>query len=161
MTQSTKKIPKSDSPPVNRVRFVIFARLPSYHELESGFSESLIGNRQKARIRKKYKELFFWAIKEGFQLAGCHHPGNTPYFKNKIKADLIIHNRWQRLPDEDNYIYSAGKLIIEQFFQTRARYPAVHLLVDDSIKYFEWGEVTLKQGRPMVEVTLTEIENNG
>lgn len=133
------------------VKFVISARLPSYHELTAGKDWKVRGG-----IKRGFMTTFFYAIKEGVQSAGFRYVGNTSYFKGKVLVHLTIFGKWRRPPDEENYIQSAGKLIIDQFFNTNTRYAAVNLLVDDSHKFLEWGKVKFKQGKPKIEITLME-----
>jgi len=133
-----------------KLSFVIFAKLPSYHDLDTGATPQV-----RSAIKRKFMTRFFWAIKEGTQLAKIHHPGNMSYFKEPVRIDLVIHDRWRRSPDRDNYIQSAGKLIVDQFFSTKTRMAAINLLPDD--KDVKWGEVEFKQGNPMVEVTIETV----
>jgi hypothetical protein len=134
----------------SKLSFVIFAKLPSYHELNTGSTPQV-----RSGIKKRYMEKFFWAIKEGVQLAKIHHLGNTSYFKEPVRISLVIHKRFQRQPDRDNHILAAGKLIVDQFFSTKTRTAAINLLPDD--KDVSWGEVEFKSGHPMVEITIETI----
>lgn len=88
-------------------------------------------------------------------MAGFHHRGNQSYFEKEVLVHLNIFGRWQGPPDRDNYIQSAGKLIIDQLFGTRTRNSAAHLLVDD--RFVKWGDVEFKRGQPMVEIVIEEV----
>lgn len=146
LNQKTKK----------QVKFVILARLPSYHELTAGTTRQVQG-----AIKRSFMDTFFFAIKEGIQKAKDEHGktfryiGNTSYFPDEVKIDLTIFGRWQGPPDRDNYIQSAGKLIIDQLFSTKTRYAAVNLLVDD--RFVEWGKVEFPRGDPKVEITIEDL----
>lgn len=134
-----------------QVKFVIFAKLPSYHELTAGKDWKV-----RSGIKRKFMSTFFWAIKEGLHLARFRYIGNTSYFKGKVLVHLTIFGKWRGPPDRDNYIQSAGKLIIDQFFSTNTRHAVVNLLPDD--RFVEWGKVKFERGRPMIEVTIEEIK---
>lgn len=133
-----------------QVKFTIFARLPSYHELTAGKDWKVRGG-----IKRKFMTTFFYAIKEGIQLTRFRYVGNTSYFKDKVIIHLTIFGRWQGPPDRDNYIQSAGKLIVDQLFDTKTRCAAIDLLPDD--RFVEWGKVEFKRGKPKVEITIEEI----
>jgi len=137
-----------------QIKFMIFARLPSYHELNKGKTWQV-----KQAIKARYRDTFFYAIKEGIQLIGFKYIGNTSYFKGKVLISLMFFGKWRRPPDKDNYILSAGKLIVDRLFSTATRYAAVNLLVDDSERFVEWGKVKFEQGKPKVEITIEEVKN--
>lgn len=134
-----------------QVKFVIFARLPSYHELNKGKTWQV-----KHSIKAKYQHTFFYAIKEGIKLSGFRYIGNTSYFKGKVLVSLTVFGKWRRPPDQDNYILPAGKLIVDHLFSTATRHAAVNLLPDD--RFVEYSKVKFKQGKPKVEITIEEIK---
>ena len=135
-----------------KIAFTIFTRLPSKHEFSANTKDAERG------IFKRYQRNFFYAIKEGVQLAGIRWHGNTSYFKEKVRVSLVIHGKFKRMPDVDNYLLSAGKLIVDQFFSTKTRQAAIELIPDDREKFIEWGKVEFKRGNPMVDVWIEEIE---
>jgi len=134
----------------SKLSFVIFAKLPNHQDMESGRTPQV-----RSAVKREYMTKFFWAIKEGVQLAKIHHPGNTSYFKEPVRISLVIHGKWRRHPDKDNFILSAGKLIVDQFFSTKTRTAAINLLPDD--KDVSWGAVEFKSGNPMVKVTIEKV----
>jgi hypothetical protein len=133
-----------------RIKFEISARLPSYHELTGGRNWKI-----RTAIKREFMTTFFYGIKEGIQSASFRAPRNPAYFQSRVLVHLKIFGRWRGPPDRDNYIQSAGKLIVDQLFDTRTRRAAVRLLLDD--RFVEWGTVEFEQGDPKVEVILQEI----
>lgn len=113
------------------------------------------------------KDQWWWLIKEACQNAKIKYVGNTSYFKEKVKGSFVVYIKDKRSEkDKANLIHAIDKLILDNLFEQplksqygvkRFRRPAIHLLVNDDPKWFEWGEVKQVIGTPeRVKVILEE-----